>query len=135
MTGPGEEPVTRAAGSPADFAGNAGTVTALTALGNRLPAPALDGVTASRDDLHGRDIADHVFLEWLLSDHPDAKAERDWRRAATYPYQRNQAAAARARAEKISADRGALRQNETGPPEQDHEPMNSPQLLSLLGRV
>jgi hypothetical protein len=35
--------------------------------------------------LHGRDVADDVFCEWLLSDHPDARAERDWRRTAHLP--------------------------------------------------
>ena len=29
------------------------------------------------DGLHGRDVTDDAFYEWLLSDHPDAKAERD----------------------------------------------------------
>ena len=36
-------------------------------------------------ELHGRDVADNAFYEWLLSDHPDARAERDLRRTATYP--------------------------------------------------
>ena len=39
--------------------------------------------------LHGRDATDHAFYEWLLSDHPAARAERDWRRAAiwhAYPH-------------------------------------------------
>ena len=31
-------------------------------------------------DLHHRSTLDDAFCEWLLSDHPDAKAERDWRR-------------------------------------------------------
>ena len=34
------------------------------------------------DVLHGRDMTDDAFYEWLLSDHPDARAERDWRCAA-----------------------------------------------------
>jgi hypothetical protein len=35
--------------------------------------------------LHGRDVTDDVFCEWLLSDYPDARAERDWRRTAHLP--------------------------------------------------
>ena len=35
-------------------------------------------------NMHGRDVTGTAFYEWLLSDHPDARAERDWRRAATY---------------------------------------------------
>ncbi len=42
--------------------------------------------------LHGRDVTDDTFYEWLLSDyewlrsdHPDARAERDWRRTAHLP--------------------------------------------------
>ena len=35
--------------------------------------------------LHGRDVTDGAFCEWLLSDHPDARAERDWRRTAHLP--------------------------------------------------
>lgn len=31
-------------------------------------------------DLHRRSTLDDAFLEWLLSDHPEAKAERDYRR-------------------------------------------------------
>jgi hypothetical protein len=29
--------------------------------------------------LHGSDVTDDAFYEWLLSDYPDARAERDWR--------------------------------------------------------
>lgn len=36
-------------------------------------------------------------------DHPDVRAERDYRRAATHQYEREQAAAVRAWADKISA--------------------------------
>jgi len=41
--------------------------------------------------LHGRDLTDDAFYEWLLSDHPDARAERDSRRAATYHAELEQA--------------------------------------------
>jgi len=54
-------------------------------------------------NLHGRSVADDAFYEWLLSDHPDARAERDYRRAATYQYERDQAAAVRAWVDKINA--------------------------------
>jgi hypothetical protein len=56
-----------------------------------------------RDDLHGRSVADDAFYEWLLSDHPDARSKRDWRRAATYEADRERAAAVRAWAGKIGA--------------------------------
>jgi hypothetical protein len=56
-----------------------------------------------RDDLHGRDVTDTAFYEWLLSDHTDARAERDRRRAATYQADRDRAAAVCAWAGKISA--------------------------------
>jgi hypothetical protein len=55
------------------------------------------------DGLHGRDVTDNAFYEWLLSDHPDAKAERDSRRAATYQAETGRAAAVRAWADKINA--------------------------------
>ena len=35
--------------------------------------------------LRGRDVTDDAFYEWLLSDHPNAGAERDWRRTAHLP--------------------------------------------------
>lgn len=57
--------------------------------------------------LHGRGVTDDAFYEWLLSDHPDAKAERDWRRAATYQAETDRAAAVRAWAGKINAQPGA----------------------------
>jgi hypothetical protein len=52
---------------------------------------------------HGRGVSDDAFYEWLLSDHPDARAERDRRRAATYQAQTGSAAAVRAWADKIGA--------------------------------
>ena len=54
-------------------------------------------------ELPGRDVTGDAFYEWLLSDHPDAKAERDSRRAATYQADTGRAAAVRAWADKISA--------------------------------
>jgi hypothetical protein len=57
----------------------------------------------SSDGLHGRDVTDDAFYEWLLSDHPAAKAERDQRRAATYRAETDRAAAVRAWADKINA--------------------------------
>jgi hypothetical protein len=53
--------------------------------------------------LHGRDATDDVFYEWLLSDHPDARAERNWRRTATYQAETERATAVRAWADKINA--------------------------------
>jgi hypothetical protein len=55
------------------------------------------------DELHGRDVTDNAFYEWLLSDHPDAKSERDRRRAATYQAETERAAAVRAWVDKINA--------------------------------
>jgi TraM recognition site of TraD and TraG len=52
---------------------------------------------------HGRAVSDNAFHGWLLSDHPDAKAERDPRRAATYQAQTGRAAAVGAWADKIGA--------------------------------
>jgi len=52
---------------------------------------------------HGRGVSDNAFYEWLLSDHPDAKAERDRRHAATYQAQTGRAAAVQAWAGKIGA--------------------------------
>jgi hypothetical protein len=54
-------------------------------------------------DLHGRDVTNDAFYEWLLSDHPDARAERDRRRAATYQAETDRAATVRAWADKINA--------------------------------
>ena len=59
------------------------------------------------DGLHGRDAADDAFYEWLLSDHPAARAERDQRRTATYHADTDRAAAVRAWADKINARPGA----------------------------
>ena len=58
-------------------------------------------------ELHDRDVTDSAFYEWLLSDHPDAKAERDRRRAATYQADTERAATVRAWADKINAQPGA----------------------------
>jgi len=55
-------------------------------------------------ELHGRSGADEAFHEWLLSDHPDAKAERDWRRSHHYQQQRETAADVAAWARRITAD-------------------------------
>jgi hypothetical protein len=57
----------------------------------------------SGDGLHGRDVADDAFYEWLLSDHPAARTERDRRRTATYHAETDRAAAVRAWADKINA--------------------------------
>jgi hypothetical protein len=57
--------------------------------------------------LHGRDVTNDAFYEWLLSDHPDARAERDRRRAATHQVETGRAAAVRAWADKINAQRDA----------------------------
>jgi len=54
-------------------------------------------------ELHGRDVTDNAFYEWLLSDHPDAKAERDQRRAATVQAETGRAAAVLAWVDKINA--------------------------------
>jgi hypothetical protein len=61
------------------------------------------------DDLHGRDATNDAFYEWLLSDNPDARAERDRRRAATYQAETDRAAAVRAWADKINAQPDAPR--------------------------
>jgi hypothetical protein len=58
-------------------------------------------------NLHGRDVTDTAFYEWLLSDHPEARAERDWRRGATYQADTDRAAAVRAWVGKINATRDA----------------------------
>jgi hypothetical protein len=51
--------------------------------------------------------AEDRFYEWLLSDHPDARAERDARRQAAYRDQAQNAAAVQAWAAKINATPGA----------------------------
>jgi hypothetical protein len=57
--------------------------------------------------LHDRAVTSDAFYEWLLSDHPDARAERDWRRAATHQADTGRAAAVRAWADKINAQPNA----------------------------
>ncbi len=57
--------------------------------------------------LHGRSVTDDGFYEWLLSDHPDARAEREWRRSAWYQHQRENAAAVRAWVDKVNDQAGA----------------------------
>jgi hypothetical protein len=52
----------------------------------------------------GRDVTDDAFYEWLLSDHPDARAERDRRRSLHYQQQRDTATDIAAWARRISAD-------------------------------
>jgi hypothetical protein len=61
----------------------------------------------SRSGLHGRSTTDDAFYEWLLSDHPDARAERDYRRDAYYESQRQNAAAVRAWVDKVNAQTDA----------------------------
>ena len=58
----------------------------------------------SGDEMHGRSTADDTFYEWLLSDHPDATAERDRRRNSHYQHERDTAADIAAWARRISAD-------------------------------
>jgi hypothetical protein len=43
-------------------------------------------------DLHRRSTLDDAFYEWLLSDHPEAKAEREWRRSTHLQRERGTAA-------------------------------------------
>lgn len=57
-----------------------GTGVAWWLTGNRLRAVIGGGAVCAADDLHGRSVAD-AFYEWLLPDHPDARAERYYRRA------------------------------------------------------
>jgi hypothetical protein len=54
-------------------------------------------------NVHDRSTTDDAFHEWLLSDHPEARAERDYRRRASYEYERGQAAAVLAWVDKINA--------------------------------
>jgi hypothetical protein len=56
---------------------------------------------------YGRAVSEVAFYEWLLSDHPDARAERDRRRAATYQAETGSAAAVRASAGKTGGRSGA----------------------------
>jgi hypothetical protein len=55
-------------------------------------------------DLHHRSPLDDAFCEWLLSDHPDAKTERDWRRSSSLHRERGTAAEVAAWADRVSAD-------------------------------
>ena len=55
-------------------------------------------------DLHHRSTLDDAFCEWLLSDHPDAKAERDWRRGTHLRQLRESAAEIAAWADRVSAE-------------------------------
>jgi hypothetical protein len=57
--------------------------------------------------LHDRDVTDDAFYDWMLSDHPDARAERDRRRAATYQADTGRAKAVRAWAGKTGAQSDA----------------------------
>lgn len=62
---------------------------------------------ADGESLHGRSVIDDAFYEWLLSDHPSARAEREYRRAAYYEHQREMAAAVRAWADKVNSEPSA----------------------------
>jgi hypothetical protein len=55
-------------------------------------------------DLHHRSTLDDTFYEWLLSDHPEAKAEREWRRGTHYADYHQAAADIAAWADRISAE-------------------------------
>ena len=57
-------------------------------------------------DLHHRSTLDDAFCEWLLSDHPDAKAERDWRRSTSLQQEHGTAADIAAWADRVSAEPG-----------------------------
>jgi hypothetical protein len=54
--------------------------------------------------LHHRSTLDDAFCEWLLSDHPDAKAEREWRRSSHLHRERETAAEIAGWADRVSAD-------------------------------
>ena len=58
---------------------------------------------APDESLHSRSITDDAFYEWLLSDHPDARAERQWRRSTRYQNERDTAADIAAWAARINA--------------------------------
>jgi hypothetical protein len=57
-------------------------------------------------DLHHRGSGDDAFYEWLLSDHPEAKAEREWRRSTHLRELREAAADVAGWADRVSADPG-----------------------------
>ena len=57
-------------------------------------------------DLHHRSTLDDAFYEWLLSDHPDAKAEREWRRSTHLQREHGTAAGIAAWADRVSAAPG-----------------------------
>ena len=57
-------------------------------------------------DLHHRSTLDDAFCEWLLSDHPEAKAERDWRRSTSLQQEHGTAADIAAWADRVSAEPG-----------------------------
>ena len=57
-------------------------------------------------DLHHRSTLDDAFYEWLLSDHPDAKAEREWRRSTHLHRERGTAADIAAWADRVSGEPG-----------------------------
>jgi hypothetical protein len=65
------------------------------------PEPEAGPMTGSEPQ--GRDVTDNAFYEWMLSDHPDARAERDRQRTATYQADADRAAAVRTWADKIGA--------------------------------
>jgi hypothetical protein len=57
-------------------------------------------------DLHRRSTLDDTFYEWLLSDHPDAKAEREYRRGGSLQREHQTAADIAAWADRVGADPG-----------------------------
>lgn len=61
-----------------------------------------DTAEAGQDHHRERDLDDALY-EWLLSDHPDARAERDRRREATYQDERERTGKVLAWVEKIDA--------------------------------
>jgi hypothetical protein len=54
-------------------------------------------------DLHHRSTLDDAFYEWLLSDHPDAKTEREWRRSTHLQREHGTATEIAAWADRVSA--------------------------------
>jgi hypothetical protein len=59
-----------------------------------------------RGDLHSRPTTDHAFYRWLLSDHLDARAERQWRRGTYLQSARQTAADIAGWAARVSAPDG-----------------------------